>query len=300
MSLVDITDRAMLVIVKIHRCGFNRKDADATADLASSTGANPEDVAAVKKLVPKVYLDPINAAASKVNTVKYKYTLPWDDGNARVLPVEMNFKFMGEMTSAIADFDGAADTFASQWNTITANAPTRLASMFKASEYPSKEAVRRMFRVEVRRRPIPRSNDWRIDVSKDMMAALRKEVEENLRDSAKQMTFACFKRVRDVVLTMVEGLERHGVKKPGGEKMQFFTRKTVENVVELVDIMDELNITEDPELTRIVSEIRTELTIWDVDMLKDDPLLRERVASKGREILGDIDKTGDVAGFFGV
>ena len=110
-----------------------------------------------------------------------------------------------------------------------------------------------------------------------------------------------FGRVREVVTTMLAGLERHGVKAEGAKRAQYLTEASVENVVDLVGVLDALNIAQDPDLTTIISQMRSALTVFSTDMLKDDALLRETVAADAKRVLKDVREAVDgLGGFFGV
>lgn len=300
-TLTDITSRALLVHMHISSFGGARKDKEATASLSVSMGVSEDDAYVSKYLLSKEDKAKIASCEGRLRQVFMRDTLPWLDSGARILPVELFARFNDQFSDARLDWEQAVDELIGRWDDILAKAPARLGQLYKKNELPSADEARRMFKVKLRRQPLPKGEDYRINMSEQMMTALRQEVEDDMHDAAKETTLACFARVKHVITTMVEGLERHGVVKPGAKKAQFFTKGTLENVEALVDVLDALNITNDQSLTNIASDVRVKMTAWTADMLKDDDQLRADVAKDGRDILSDIDKAEkSVGGFFGL
>lgn len=299
-QLKDITERAILVSVKISQWGGSRKDVDATMAIATAMGNNQEDARVIKDLIPRKHRQGIKTAEGKVRQVVHYYTLPWTDDGFRVLPCEMYGDFHMKFMEAKMDWDKAVQEFVEEIPAIYAEAPKRLGKMFKANEMPSQQEVARKFQCMLRHKPIPKGEDYRITMSEQVMSTIRQEAEDAVVQASKNATLNCYLRLQGVIEQLIDGLERQGVKKDGGKRAQFFKRSTVDAVTNLVCIMDGLNVNDDPELTQIISEVR-DMTIWTTEMIKDDDRLRDRLVRDAKNIKDKVAKhTEGATEFFGV
>ena len=105
---------------------------------------------------------------------------------------------------------------------------------------------------------------------------IKKEVEKSVNDAFNTAMQNLWERLRDVVARMVDKLS---------DKDAVFRDSLVENIVELVNILPKLNVTGDPKLTKITKEIEGSLCNVSPKELRDNEVVREKVATKAKSIL---------------
>jgi len=299
-ELKSIRETAVICIVRARQWGATEKDRDAEAELASTHGVDPQVYNVSRSLVDRHHLEAIDRQVGRIRKYVIVNSRPWTDHNGRLVPNQMVPSFVVGLQELIDVFDDLADQFEIDLPAIYAASELVRAGEVNVADLLTPAQARARFSVELRIRPIPGGGDFRVDMSEALMTAIRQDCEDNLQEAAQAATLDSFGRVREVVTTMLAGLERHGVKVPGAKRAQYLTEASVENVSDLVGVLDALNIAQDPDLTNIISHMRSELTVFSADMLKDDPLLRETVAGTAKKVLADVDRaTGDLGGFFG-
>jgi len=300
-ELNSILDRAVMCIVHVRQWGATQKDNEAGAELANAHGVTEAAYEVTRHLIDPKHLKEIDRQASRIRKFVQVESQPWTDGNGRLLPNERVPGFVMGLQDLIDTFDALADQFVVDLPTIYAESPLVVAGKVDVDDLLSPEQARARFYVDLRIRPIPSGSDFRVDMSSDLMKAIQQDCEDNLKEAAKLATLESFSRMRKVITTMINGLERHGIKLEGAARSQYLTEASVSNVVDLVGILDTLNIADDPNLTRIASDMRTSLIMFDADMLKDDPNLRDTVTINAKRVLKDVDAaTEGLGGFFGI
>jgi hypothetical protein len=77
-----------------------------------------------------------------------------------------------------------------------------------------------------------------------------------------------------------------------------FTNTLISNLRELIEIMPDLDLTDDAELAAMRQRMLNQLTLYEADDLRKSPALRKRVTDNAEAILGDINKRMDDLGDF--
>lgn len=290
-TLNSILDRAVMVVVHIRQWGATQKDRESESELHEMHGVDGGSYYDVtRSLISREHLLPIQRIAGRIRKYVAANSMPWTDDNGRLVATELLQSFVIGLDDLKEQFDEAVEILCEPDNLAQVYATSELvkSGQIAIEDLPDPEWVRSRFYIDCRVRPIPSGKDFRVHMSKDLMDAIKQDCEDNLREAATEATIHAFGKVKVTVNKMIEGMKRHG--QPGnGKKPLTLNRVTVENVVNLVDVLDELNIANDPDLTRITAELRRDITAWDVDMLKDDPELRQAVTESAEKILGDVD-----------
>ncbi|HEY2148316.1 MAG TPA: hypothetical protein VGH32_10290, partial [Pirellulales bacterium] len=82
-------------------------------------------------------------------------------------------------------------------------------------------------------------------------------------------------------------LKTYGTSADG--KRCFFTQSTVDNVVELAELLPHFNFDDNPDFDKVAARIKNELTVENIKTLKKEPTVRESVAKSADEILKDVE-----------
>jgi hypothetical protein len=113
--------------------------------------------------------------------------------------------------------------------------------------------------------PIPSGEDSRVTMSAEEQARVAQEIDANVRQSFTRGTGDLRDHLKDVVSHMVDRLN---------EPEARFHASLVSNVLDLVNLLPKLNVSDDQELNRFAGEIRNKLCGFIARDLKANDKLR--------------------------
>ena len=266
--------RAMLVELTIRQWAARKHDKKVSREVDQGHGAKNAG-RYNKQLIAKDALEPIAKKASAIRLFHYARTLPWGNNGQRLLPAKFFLDYRNELVKHRDEFNRLVDTFMASYPQLVSDARTRLGSLYDPNEYPPATDVRLSFGVEFDIFPVPTASDFRVDVANEERSEIAAQIEAATQERQANATKACYIRVRDVLQRMkqqcVAGKTR-------------ITDSLIEDTRDLTDMLDDLNIGDDPELTRIASEIRKDLLV-DADDLRRSPKTRQAVGDRAAELL---------------
>lgn len=229
-----------------------------------------------KLLVPADALEARRSISNEARLYHIRHTLPWLDDGVRMLPSTSLQEYMAEWRRLKAKAEAAENAFFAKYPAYVAEGKKLLGKMYVAADYPSPIAIKTKFGFRVTILPIPSVDDWRVDVPKKELEALRKEAQGALDDVQKAAVRDLWGRLGEVVEHMKDRLE-------GEDKI--FRNSLVKNVSDMVALLPKLNIMGDPELEKMSKEITQKLCKASSDELRVDPSLRAKVAKDANSIL---------------
>ncbi len=266
--------RAMLVELTIRQWAARKHDKKVSREVDQGHGAKNAG-RYNKQLIAKDALEPIAKKASAIRLFHYARTLPWGNNGQRLLPAKFFLDYRNELVKHRDEFNRLVDTFMASYPQLVSDARMRLGSLYDPNEYPPATDVRLSFGVEFDIFPVPTAGDFRVDVANEERSEIAAQIEAATQERQANATKACYVRVRDVLQRMkqqcVAGKTR-------------ITDSLIEDTRDLTDMLDDLNIGDDPELTRIASEIRKDLLV-DADDLRRSPKTRQAVGDRAAELL---------------
>lgn len=269
--------RAMLVELTIRQWTARKHDKKVTREVDQNHSAR-NGGRYNKQLIAKDALDPIAKKANAIRMFHYAYTLPWGNNGQRLLPAVRFMEYRGKLVEHRNEFNRLVGSFMASYPQLVSDARARLGTLYDPAEYPPASEVRRSFGVEFDIFPVPTAGDFRVDVANEERSEIAAQIEAATQERQVNATKACYVRVRDVLQRMkqqcVAGKTR-------------ITDSLIEDTRDLTDMLDDLNIGDDPELTRIASEIRKDLLV-DADDLRRSPATRQTIGDRASELLNSI------------
>jgi len=163
-------------------------------------------------------------------------------------------------------------------------ARAELGGLFREDDYPSAEKLREKFSVKLEILPVPTGDDFRVQMSQEEQSRVAKEIDANVRQSLTRGTEDLWKRMREVVKHMVDRLN---------EPETRFHTTLVTNIFDLVSLLPQLNVNQDPDLERFATQIRERLCNYSAQELKKHDLLRATTAAEAAGIVAEIDTVLD-------
>jgi hypothetical protein len=293
----DTAARAMLLKMVVHQWQPRRHDKRVSAEVAERYKADEAMGSYLKRLVTKEQLRKINTLTDKIRDVWLERTLPWLDQGTRILPNAFYFKTLEGLKALIHQRDDAVLELAHNWEAVIEEARVRLNGLFDANDYPSAQVLRDAYRIDIVPMPFPSSDDFRLGVlgpdSEEDEAALRAEHNAAVKAAVGDALRDVWQRIYDATEKVADRLNAYKVspddEKKGGQRTDNpFRDSLIDNLRELIDILPDLNIADDPMLAGMGDKIRQQLCQYDGQMLRDDGTLRKQTALAAESILAQV------------
>lgn len=271
-----ITEKAMLAAVHISVWTATKHDRVVSRQVAEQHGAHESAGRYNKKLLQQAAkLDAIRTLAGQIRSHVYKVTLPWSDEGYRILPASLYFQLSEQMKGFERQFDTAVDEFLDEYPAYIEQVRPALSGLFRAEDYPDAHKIREKFELRLEIKPIMTGDDFRVKLSEEHRARISREIDAEVRKLLENGTRELWIRLRNLVDHMVARLQQ-----PEGR----LYASVVDNIVDLIDVLPDLNLTNDPALNTFVEEIRTRLCAASAKELKANDLLRATTAQEAADI----------------
>jgi hypothetical protein len=277
-----ITEKAMLAAVHISIWTATKHDRKVSRDVADRNGAREQAGRYNKQLLMGAgKLEELRTLAGQIRQHFYKITLPWSDEGFRLLPSHFYFDLNARMREFDASFSAGIEQFLEVYPDYIREARAELGGLFREEDYPAAEKLREKFSVKLEILPVPTGDDFRVHLSAEEQARVAREIDANVRQSLTKGTEDLWKRMREVVKHMVDRLS---------EPESRFHATLVTNIFDLVSLLPQLNVNQDPDLERFASQIRDRLCNYTAQDLKKHDLLRVTTAAEAAGIVAEIDE----------
>lgn len=271
---MNLSERAILVSLKIGLPTGTRRDKQATADVERiHNGTNLGRFN--KDLINKQFFAAIKSVESAARAYLYSQTVPWGDDDSRLLSASRQMKFAAQMQVYGAAFDAETTVIIGKWHVIVAEAEGRLGpKLFDKRQYPDAATLPDKFKFRVSYAPVPTGSDLRVSLDDAQLKELRARIDEDTKAALSTTQGAAWGKLYEKVAHMAEVLSRDKTR---------IHESMVTNLTEVCDILPELNFTDDPRLTKAIALVKKNLIV-DTDRLRDDPTVKESTAIAAKKI----------------
>lgn len=273
-----LNERAMLVRFSVGRWYGTGADNEVVAELRASNNARGEIGTFTKRLMDKQHLSEINRVTNDARNFFKSKTLPYDDGNLRLLSVEHFFTVKQKMVSFERAFNLAVEKFLAGYASAVEKEQQRLGKLWRASDYPSESAMRERFRFEVHFRPLESADDLRVNLPKEELEAIRKEITEAVQANIGEAVKGLAEKLRG----MLEEVGRRM-----GDPRERLPKSMVEDLRALCADLPAFNLTNDPALAKATETLSAQFAemATDEEVVKD-PAKRESTKKAVDKALG--------------
>jgi hypothetical protein len=283
-----LSSKAMLANLSITQWTARKLDKRVTSATNAAHGAAHNAGNYNKALIAGDALAKIITAANEARAAHYKWTLPWADSGARILPSAAYVQYTRELRELREAFEKAVAEFVANYPQFVEEAKRRLGDMYQATDYPETEEIARRFSYAVRMYQVPVANDFRAEIADSEAAAIRAEMEILNRDALAGAVKDAWERVAETVGHMAAKLGEFKPASDGNKASGIFRDSLVENVRALAKILPSLNISNDPNLDSIAARIDSELCRFSADDLRESDVNRVKVREAAASIVSQV------------
>lgn len=279
----SLQERALLVSLGFHFWRDRRADRTATAETTKHFKMDARMGTFHKRLLAGEAMQRLTAASNGMNRVHHKWTLPWDDQGGRILAGAAYFDYTKEMAEARDEFEAAKTEFGEKYEEYYKDAKEKLGDRFDKSEYPALSVILSRFQAIVTFSPVPASADFRVNLGKGDLSAVKAGLESDLKTRFETAMRDPWLRLHEVCAHLLERAKSFTVTEEKGGGNQF-RDSVVENVQKVLDLLPVLNITGDETLTKAAAVIKQKL-VKNPGAVRDDEKVRAQTVKDAAAIV---------------
>jgi hypothetical protein len=272
----DISEKAMLVQLSISQWTGKRVDQKASQEVIDANSALPNSGKFNKNLLNQNFVGAFKRVSGDARTFHYQNSLPWGDDDFRILPSENYMEYSKAMRDYKAKFEKVTKEFIASYPVLIKEAKKALGGLFNQNDYPDPVALASRFKFSVNVRPLPTRGDFRVKLAKDEQEKIADQIEEDVTFNVKNAMREVWERLFTAVKHVSEKLK---------DSDAIFRDSLIGNVQELTDLLPRLNVLEDPELDKIISEVKGNFEKTNPEELRKSTEEREKTASQADDIL---------------
>jgi hypothetical protein len=276
-----LSERAMLVRFSIGRWYGTGADNALLEEIKRDKEATGEIGTFTKRLMDKRHLARINKVTNEARAFFKEKTLPYDDGNLRLLSVEHFFDVKKKMASYERSFNLAVEEFLEGYTAAVKHEQRRLGRLWRESDYPSIDTLRERFRFELHFRPLEDADDMRVALPKEELDEIKREITEHVQRQVQSALTGLVERLR----AMLEDIQRR-MKTPG----ERLPTSMIEELRLLCRDLPGFNVTNDPALREAATVLNAQFdAIGSSDEVAREPDKRKATEAAVGKALSALD-----------
>jgi hypothetical protein len=259
----------------------NKEDNSASKELKTKKNtADTADVRVIKKIIDNVNFDRLGHIVGLAYRYHQTMTVPWMYRGVGLLPITLHSKYTEQLRKFKAELEEAKLELMKILPTIIQQEKEsgRLGNLFNEADYPM-ENLANYFDFTIQFFPVPEAGHFMVDLQNEAIDEVKQAFVDAEKEAVKTATGDLWQRIYKVVNTMAERLS---------DKDSKIFDSLVGNITDLCALLPELNVTNDPQLNKMVREIESKLTTTETITLRTDKKVRKEVAKSAKEILASM------------
>lgn len=293
-SAPSIASSTVLIDLSISVWTGRKQDKKASNDITTQNNAVKGVANVSKKLLGDcAELDAVQKFAANARNTHYWMTTPWSDLGLRMCPTSVYLGVDGrpgyekQMSALQQEFFRLVDVFLQAYDWEVQNAQLKLGGLFNPDEYPTSDKLREKFKFRYTPMPMPEAGDWRLDIEAEAAASLRGQYEKFYGDQLKTAMGDVWQRTYEALSKMSERLD-YG----DDANKKIFRDSMVSNVKDMVIMLNDFNITNDPVMTKAAADLERALEGVTPEGLREDAYLRAQTKQQVDAVRKTIDSLG--------
>lgn len=280
-----LTQKAMLISLSISQWMGRIQDKEISRKIPVDYSAKDGTGTWTKRLFKEsITLAKIKALISCAEKYHTEMTLPWKKG-VGILP---SAKYL-EYTKKMREFNMELETLTLQLHSeflglIQQDEQNLLGNMYKAKDYPEHSKLRGKFKIDIEASPIPEKGDWRVELSDKELEKLEEAEAKKQEIKIKEAMKKLWQRLYTPIKTMSETLTSG----------KGFHKTLVTNISDLINILPDLNLSDNKNLEILRKEIEEKLCEFSAQQLKESSYLRETTAEAAEKLRRKIKDQGGI------
>lgn len=281
MATFNLFEEAILVRRVVRQGGITAKSGKQSRDVADRLEADRESFSTVVLKMTSKARAKIVQAINESQAIMDQNTLGWDTRAWNMCPAVRLAHVQREMDRIKNNFDDAVSEMLGNYDELRKDYLKRVtAKVAQEVPFPTYEQMQSNFSFDFLKMPLTNPNDFRLKhMSAEAVSELRTEMNEqiNIRLADTQI---------EIVTRLIERVKK--LHEQTADKDSRLFKSLVTNIEEDCDVLPKLNLTNDPEINRLIARVRAELSSIDVDTLKKDVKERALTHKLAGSVLDDL------------
>jgi hypothetical protein len=273
---------AMVLRLSISMYTGRKSDKKTQKQVISDKGATNKGAASVYKslFAGDDDLEAINTLQARARREIAAVTLPWSDSGERLVSTRNFFEVSKALSSLRDEFDQTVALFVRNYTVKVGNAAFVLGDLFDRTEYPDPAEITHKFSFNYSFEPVPSQNDFRVDLNNETVQVLREHYQKAASDRLKVAVGEVWARVIEETTRLRDKMiiPEHGTRPR-------IHASTFEGFKSLIDSLDALNITNDPQLEHTRVQLKNAVDAVDIDSLRESDNVRNAVREQMQSVL---------------
>ena len=262
---MSIHELALCISCNISQVKMRKLDRPTTNEICTLKNASRGTAKVWKELYSREMRMKIETPANALRGLINDYSHPWIERVKRIIPTPLYEKIQPHLALAKENVEQSHDYFCSNYGEMKDAGRNTLGDMHNETDYPSEASIRSYFRciVEVTEVPIQVPSGSLHALLSDSLShdkdELKKVFEAAEKQNLERVTQACAVRVSDSLTAVIDRIAiKHGGKKVGG-KSPTYRDSLIGNIYDLVQILPELNLANDPTINDLYVGLKDNL-----------------------------------------
>lgn len=278
---MSISSSAVLVRLSISTWTGRKIDKHQSENVSAATGADKKAGKYIKDtMVGSTHVSQLTKYANNSRNEYTARTLPWDDMGDRILTTGLLLPFKADFNAKRDEFFRRRDYICNNYEALKQTSANYLGAMYNPEDYPLVDAVYAKYDWRLTVKTVPDSGHLYLDLPAEDMEELRASLEAENQEKTKHAMDTAWHRMHDMLAGMSDKLTE-----TDDDKKKRFYDSFVSNPKDLCDMLQHLNITNDPELERARVMLERTIKGADIDVIKESPAIREDMKTKVDSIL---------------
>ena len=278
---MSISSSAVLVRLSISTWTGRKIDKHQSENVSAATGADKKAGKYIKDtMVGSTHVSQLTKYANNSRNEYTARTLPWDDMGDRILTTGLLLPFKADFNAKRDGFFRRRDYICNNYEALKQTSANYLGAMYNPEDYPLVDVVYGKYDWRLTVKTVPDSGHLYLDLPAEDMEELRASLEAENQEKTKHAMDTAWHRMHDMLAGMSDKLTE-----TDDDKKKRFYDSFVSNPKDLCDMLQHLNITNDPELERARVMLERTIKGADIDVIKESPAIREDMKTKVDSIL---------------
>lgn len=272
-----LSHRAMLISCVINAWEARRTDKKISDEVAKAHNASVKVGNYNKSLLPECESHAkIFRVIGQARSFYKLSSLPWLQDGTRILLAEGYDAFADGIRAYREAFETSVEEFLIEYDVHVEAAKIALNGLFNPGEYPTKDQIRRKFRMRLVVCPMPDAGDFRVGLSHAAAESVRDRITEDVMDAMTLAQDEAWSRFREALGEFAERLSN---------PTAVYRDSLFNNLSDLLVLMPSLNIRRDPAMESLVSHVKEALSSTSPDTCRKDKDTRAQTAKRLEELL---------------
>lgn len=291
-----------MAYLKIKLLGMERNDHMLTGKVNKHLQTNVDAGVYRKCRLNRKDIGLIIKAAEGAREVHRDLTRPWGEDGWRMLPSTRVMEYTAEMRQGKAKFEKAILDIQRRWPAIIAKQEQRLGPLFRFGDYPfvysnpnyttpiapvasntnaplpyivdSNPNLSKHYLYDYKMRPTPDTGHFILDLEQEIIDELKDQLTDENQKNMEASKLDLWRRLFEPVKNMADICSN--------DKKVFKTLTT--NIEKQIDILKDLNVTNDVDLKTMLKEVRDHLTGFSVGQIRDNKRLKNELGDKAQKL----------------